>query len=57
MGARDDEATLLVLPRLEAGSALDLAEQERATGIVGWPTFTQQRGRCTNRPDVNSTLY
>ena len=42
MGALHDEATLLVLPRLEAGAALDLAEQERATGIVGWPAFTQQ---------------
>jgi acyl-CoA synthetase (AMP-forming)/AMP-acid ligase II len=42
MGALHDEATLLVLPRLEAGAALDLAERERATGIVGWPAFTQQ---------------
>lgn len=35
-------ATLLVLDRLEAGAALDLIERERATGIVGWPAFTQQ---------------
>jgi acyl-CoA synthetase (AMP-forming)/AMP-acid ligase II len=42
MGAlHDHEITLLVLPRLEAGAALDLAERERATGIVGWPAFTQ----------------
>lgn len=42
MGALHEPATLLVLPRLDAGAALDLAEKERATGIVGWPAFTQQ---------------
>jgi acyl-CoA synthetase (AMP-forming)/AMP-acid ligase II len=42
MGALHEPATLLALPRLEAGAALDLAERERATGIVGWPAFTQQ---------------
>ncbi|OHV32059.1 MULTISPECIES: class I adenylate-forming enzyme family protein [Pseudofrankia] len=41
-GALHEPATLLVLPRLEAGAALDLAERERANGIVGWPAFTQQ---------------
>jgi acyl-CoA synthetase (AMP-forming)/AMP-acid ligase II len=30
------------LPRLEPGGALDLAERERANGVVGWPAFTQQ---------------
>jgi acyl-CoA synthetase (AMP-forming)/AMP-acid ligase II len=42
MGALHASATLLVLPRLEAGAALDLAERERANGIVGWPAFTQR---------------
>ena len=32
----------MVLPRLDAGTALDLIERERATGIVGWPAFTQR---------------
>ncbi|TPG33590.1 class I adenylate-forming enzyme family protein [Mycolicibacterium hodleri] len=41
-GALHEPITLLVLPRLDAGTALDLAERERATGIVGWPTFTQR---------------
>ena len=42
MGALHEPVTLLVMPRLDAGTALDLAEQERATGIVGWPAFTQR---------------
>ncbi|MBL7501289.1 acyl--CoA ligase [Frankia sp. CNm7] len=41
-GALHEPATLLVLPRLEAGGGLDLAERERANGVVGWPAFTQQ---------------
>ncbi len=41
-GALHEPVTLLVLPRLEAGAALDLIERERATGIVGWPAFTQR---------------
>ncbi|WP_460353087.1 class I adenylate-forming enzyme family protein [Mycobacterium sp. ZZG] len=41
-GALHEPVTLLVLPRLDAGAALDLAENERATGLVGWPAFTQQ---------------
>ncbi|WP_293243094.1 class I adenylate-forming enzyme family protein [Mycolicibacterium sp.] len=41
-GALHEPVTLLVLPRLDAGAALDLAERERATGIVGWPAFTQR---------------
>lgn len=42
MGALHAPITLLVMPRLEAGAALDLVETERATGIVGWPAFTQR---------------
>ena len=41
-GALHEPVTLLVLPRLDAGTALDLVERERATGIVGWPAFTQR---------------
>ncbi|MBX7434472.1 acyl--CoA ligase [Mycobacterium sp. Y57] len=41
-GALHEPVTLLVMPRLDAGTALDLAEAERATGIVGWPAFTQR---------------
>ncbi|CAA0119701.1 Long-chain-fatty-acid--CoA ligase [Mycolicibacterium vanbaalenii] len=41
-GALHEPVTLLVMPRLDAGIALDLAEAERATGIVGWPAFTQR---------------
>jgi acyl-CoA synthetase (AMP-forming)/AMP-acid ligase II len=41
-GALHEPVTLLVMPRLDAGTALDLVEHERATGIVGWPTFTQR---------------
>ena len=42
MGALHESITLLVMPRLDAGTALDLVERERATGIVGWPAFTQR---------------
>jgi acyl-CoA synthetase (AMP-forming)/AMP-acid ligase II len=41
-GALHEPVTLLVLPRLDASDALDLIERERATGIVGWPAFTQR---------------
>ncbi len=41
-GALHEPVTLLTMPRLDAGTALDLVEQERATGIVGWPAFTQR---------------
>jgi acyl-CoA synthetase (AMP-forming)/AMP-acid ligase II len=41
-GALHEPITLLVLPRLDAEAALDLIERERATGIVGWPAFTQR---------------
>ncbi|MET0475838.1 MAG: class I adenylate-forming enzyme family protein [Mycobacterium sp.] len=42
MGALHESTTLLVLPRLDADATLDLVERERATGIVGWPAFTQR---------------
>ncbi|MGV0836361.1 class I adenylate-forming enzyme family protein [Mycolicibacterium thermoresistibile] len=41
-GALHEPVTLLVLPRLDAPTALDLIEAERATGIVGWPAFTRR---------------
>jgi acyl-CoA synthetase (AMP-forming)/AMP-acid ligase II len=41
-GALHEPVTLVVMPKLAAGTALDLAEQERVTGIVGWPAFTQK---------------
>ncbi|GAB3224961.1 class I adenylate-forming enzyme family protein [Mycolicibacterium hippocampi] len=41
-GALHEPVTLLVMPGLDAGTALDLAETEGATGIVGWPAFTQR---------------
>src|ERR1043165_8342272 len=34
--------TLVVMPKLDPETALDLAERERITGIVGWPAFTQR---------------
>jgi acyl-CoA synthetase (AMP-forming)/AMP-acid ligase II len=42
MGALHAPVTLLVVPRLDAEVVLDLIERERATGIVGWPAFTQR---------------
>ena len=42
MGALHEPITLLGMPRLDAGTALDLVERGRATGIVGWPAFTQR---------------
>ncbi len=41
-GALHQPVTLLVMARLDAETALDLIERERATGIVGWPAFTQR---------------
>ncbi|MEZ0340829.1 class I adenylate-forming enzyme family protein [Mycobacterium sp. pV006] len=49
-GALHDPVTLLVLPRLEPAVALDLIEAERATGVVGWPAFTQ---RLREHPDFD----
>jgi acyl-CoA synthetase (AMP-forming)/AMP-acid ligase II len=42
MGALHEPVTLLVMSRLDAATALDFVEHERATGIVGWPAFTQR---------------
>ena len=42
MGALHDSVTLLVMPAMDAGTALDLIETDRATGLVGWPAFTQR---------------
>ncbi|AFM17674.1 acyl-CoA synthetase (AMP-forming)/AMP-acid ligase II [Mycolicibacterium chubuense NBB4] len=50
-GALHDAVTLLVMPRLDAEVALDLAERERATGIVGWPAFTQRLREHPTFPD------
>jgi len=41
-GALHEPVTLAILPKLDAGAALDLAERERITGIVGWPAFTRR---------------
>ncbi len=41
-GALHEPVTLLVMPALDAETALDMVERERATGIVGWPAFTQR---------------
>ncbi|MWA01466.1 AMP-binding protein [Actinomadura sp. LD22] len=41
-GALHEPVTVLVLPRLDAGAALDLIERERGNGVVGWPAFTQR---------------
>ncbi|MGH3643574.1 MAG: class I adenylate-forming enzyme family protein [Mycobacterium sp.] len=42
MGALHESINLLVIPRLDAATALDLIDGEQATGIVGWPAFTQR---------------
>ncbi len=54
-GALHDDVTVLVLPRLEAGAGLDLAEREQAHGVVGWPAFTQQLRLHPSFPDRNLT--
>ncbi|WP_178360250.1 class I adenylate-forming enzyme family protein [Mycolicibacterium hippocampi] len=41
-GALHEPVTLLTMPKMDAGTALALAESERATGIVGWPALTQR---------------
>jgi acyl-CoA synthetase (AMP-forming)/AMP-acid ligase II len=41
-GALHEPVTLVVMPKLDPDTALDLAERERITGIVGWPAFTQK---------------
>lgn len=41
-GALHEPTTVLTMPRLDAATALDMVERERATGVVGWPAFTQR---------------
>jgi acyl-CoA synthetase (AMP-forming)/AMP-acid ligase II len=41
-GALHEPTTVLVLPRLDPETALNMVESERATGVVGWPAFTQR---------------
>lgn len=41
-GALHEPVTLVVMPKLDPETALDLAEREHITGIVGWPAFTQK---------------
>lgn len=41
-GALHEPVTLVVMAKLDPETALDLAERERITGIVGWPAFTQK---------------
>lgn len=50
-GALHEPVTVLVLPRLDAESALDLIERERAAGVVGWPAFTQRLREHPSFPD------
>ena len=41
-GALHEPVTVCVMPRLDAETALDLVERERAAGVIGWPAFTQR---------------
>lgn len=41
-GALHEPVTLVAMPKLDPETALNLAERERITGIVGWPAFTQK---------------
>ncbi|WP_422746923.1 class I adenylate-forming enzyme family protein [Mycobacterium sp. WMMD1722] len=41
-GALHAATAVVTMPRFDAGTALDLVERERVTGIIGWPSFTQQ---------------
>ncbi|MUL85582.1 MULTISPECIES: class I adenylate-forming enzyme family protein [unclassified Mycolicibacterium] len=41
-GALHEPVTVAAMPNLDPATALDLAERERITGIVGWPAFTQR---------------
>ncbi len=50
-GALHETVTLLVIPRMDAETALDLVEREQATGIVGWPAFTQRLREHPTFPD------
>ncbi len=50
-GALHEPVTLLVQAKLDAGPALELAERERANGVVGWPAFTQALRLHPSFPD------
>ncbi|MEN3224790.1 class I adenylate-forming enzyme family protein [Mycolicibacterium porcinum] len=50
-GALHEPVTLVVMPKLDPETALDLAEREQITGIVGWPAFTQQLREHPSFPD------
>ncbi|WP_083267107.1 class I adenylate-forming enzyme family protein [Mycolicibacterium porcinum] len=50
-GALHEPVTLVVMPKLDPETALDLAERERITGIVGWPAFTQRLREHPSFPD------
>lgn len=50
-GALHEPITLLVMPRQDAATALDLIESERATGVIGWPAFTQKLRDHPSFPD------
>lgn len=41
-GALHEPVTVCVMPRLDAATALDLVEREAASGVIGWPAFTQR---------------
>ncbi|WP_166904828.1 class I adenylate-forming enzyme family protein [Mycobacterium sp. DL440] len=41
-GALHEPVALVTMAKLDPETALDLAERERITGIVGWPAFTQR---------------
>ncbi|WP_405136561.1 class I adenylate-forming enzyme family protein [Nocardia sp. NBC_01388] len=47
-GALHQPMTVLCLPRLEPGPALQLLERERGTAVIGFPTFVQ---RMRSHPD------
>ncbi len=41
-GALHEPVTVVTMAKLDPATALDLAERERITGLVGWPAFTQR---------------
>jgi acyl-CoA synthetase (AMP-forming)/AMP-acid ligase II len=41
-GALHERVTLLLLARLDPELGLDLVERERASGVIGWPAYTQR---------------
>jgi acyl-CoA synthetase (AMP-forming)/AMP-acid ligase II len=44
-------ATVLVTERFDPGAALDLIEEEQATGVMGWPTLLQAMRDHPSFPD------